>query len=110
MTNTTRRLGTAASTLAVLACVLLLDAALGRAQAGSPQMPRDPKPQRAADPIKDEEQRLQRRLAADPASVSALGALGGFYNRTGQFETAIKFFQRAAALQPADPQAHHLLG
>jgi TonB family protein len=42
--------------------------------------------------------------------VEALRALGAFYNRTGRFELAIQSLERVAALRPADPEAHHVVG
>ena len=81
------------------------------AQSGAPQMPRDPKPSPSAPAARnDEEARLQRALATDPANVEALRSLAAYYNRTGQFQLAIQSLERVAALRPADAEAHHVVG
>ena len=81
------------------------------AESAAPQMPRDPKPSPSAPAAqKEEEARLQRALAADPANVEALRSLAAYYNQTGQFQLAIQSLERVAALRPADAEAHHVVG
>jgi TonB family protein len=81
------------------------------AQGTAAQMPRDRKPAPPAPAVQDgEEARLQRALTADPSNVEALRALAALYNRTGRFELAIQSLERVAALRPADPEAHHVVG
>ena len=81
------------------------------AQSASQQVPRDRKPAPSVPANQDDEEaRLQRALAADPANVETLRALGALYNRTGRFDLAIQSFERVAALRPADAEAHHVVG
>jgi TonB family protein len=82
-----------------------------RAQGAAQQMPRDRKNAPSVPAAQDDEEaRLQRALTADPSNVEALRALAAFYNRTGRFELAIQSLERVAALRPADPEAHHVVG
>jgi protein TonB len=106
MTKATRATGMAVSVLALLAGALLADALDLRAQA--PQVPRD----RTGPPpaANGEEARLQQLLATDPANVQALRALAALHNRSGRFDQAIQSLERVAALRPADPDAHHVVG
>jgi protein TonB len=106
MTKATRATGMAVSVLALLAGVLITEPLDLRAQA--PQMPRD---RGAAPPAQNgEEARLQQLLATDPANVHALQALAALHHRSGRFDQAIQSLERVAALRPADPGAHHVVG
>ena len=110
--RTTRVVRTACWTLGASAAVLLSVAIDIRAQ-GTAQMPRDrpPKPSPpAAAASPDEEATLTRALAADPSNIEALRRLAAFHNRAGNFERAIQALERVAALRPADPEAHHVVG
>jgi len=112
MKKTTPAVVVVVSVLSVAGAALLRTFDAG-AESAAPQTPRDPKPSPSAPAPaaqNDEEARLQRALAADPANVEALRSLAAHYNRTGQFQLAIQSLERVAALRPADAEAHHVVG
>ena len=110
MKKTTPALVVVVSVLSVTGVSLLHTFDIG-AQGAAPQMPRDRKPSQPAPAVQNEEEaRLERALAADPANVEALRSLAAYYNRTGRFELAVQSLERVAALRPADAEAHHLVG
>ena len=110
MKKTTPAVVVIASVLSVAGASLVRTFDAGAQSAAGP-MPRDRQPPQPAPAVQnDEEARLQRALAADPANLEALRSLAAYYNRTGQLQLAIRSLERIAALRPADAEAHHVVG
>ncbi|MCC6752204.1 MAG: tetratricopeptide repeat protein [Deltaproteobacteria bacterium] len=45
-----------------------------------------------------------------PKDVSVVSSLGMVASKAGRFDEALGWYEKRAALQPKDPQAHHLIG
>ncbi len=52
----------------------------------------------------------ERALALDPSAVSAAGALGFGYQRLGEFDKSIEYFDRAIVTSPRDPEVAYWYG
>jgi TolB-like protein/class 3 adenylate cyclase/Tfp pilus assembly protein PilF len=51
-----------------------------------------------------------RALALDPSNVAAVAGLGFDYERRGEFEKALEYFDRAIRASPRDPQLEYWYG
>jgi TonB family protein len=56
------------------------------------------------------EQTLLAARQALPNNSDVLGAMAGFYNRTGEFDRAVAALEEIAAMHPSDPLAHQRVG
>jgi TonB family protein len=58
----------------------------------------------------DAEATLLSARGAFPTDAGVLRTLAGFYNRRQQFDATMQALEQAAALEPTNPAAHHLIG
>ena len=59
--------------------------------------------------VSEAEATLQAARAAFPNDALALNMLARFYTRTSQFDRAVGLMEEAAALDPSNPQGHHVV-
>ena len=52
---------------------------------------------------------LQAARTAFPGDATTMNTLARFYTRTGQFDRAVAVMEDAAALDPSNPQGHHVV-
>lgn len=61
-------------------------------------------------PSRTDPNQLIARVTANPTDSNAVGDLADYYDRTGQYQSALLLYQRYLELQPNDAQAHASVG
>jgi len=61
-------------------------------------------------PSRTDPNQLIARATANPTDSNAVGDLADYYDKTGQYQSALLLYQRYLTLQPDDAQAHASVG
>ena len=60
--------------------------------------------------VGEAEATLTRARQLEPSNVGVYRALASVYNRSGQFDRSVEMVERAADLDPTNPEGHHVVG